>query len=135
MMVMLPRSFMASVPEPEATANTIVLGAHETTGFLPVGFEFECGGWRFNRFDLSTDGFVRFGGDFASAEVDSRLPLGPNRHPRLGGGLMAYEVRGAAPRRRLVVSFSDLGLERDTLQLVVHERTGIIEVRPERFTD
>jgi glyoxylase-like metal-dependent hydrolase (beta-lactamase superfamily II) len=44
-------------------------------------------------------------------------------------GRVAYEVRGSAPRRRLVLSFADLRLLQATLQLIVYERTGMIQVR------
>ena len=42
---------------------------------------------------------------------------------------MTYEMRGSAPRRRLVVSFAGPGVVPATLQLIVYERTGIVEVR------
>jgi hypothetical protein len=122
---------ITSAPEPEATANTIVLGEHETTGLLPVGFEFERFGARFDHFDLSTDGFIRFGGHPRRGGVDGSFLVGGNGRNRLGGGRVAYEVRGSAPRRRLVVSFVERAGPRATLQLVVYERTGIVEVRDE----
>ena len=128
-MMTLSRSLTTSVPEPEATANAIGLGEPETTGPLPVGFEFERFGVRYDHFDLSTDGFIRFGNGSCQGGGDSCLPLGADARSRLGGGRVAYEVRGSAPRRRLVVSFAEPGVVRVTLQLTVHQRTGIIEVR------
>jgi hypothetical protein len=127
-MFTLTRSLTIPAPEPEATANTIVLGEHETTGPLPVGFEFERYGVQYDRFDLSTDGFIRFGSRSYRAGRDGCLRLGVDGRNRLGGGRVAYEVRGSAPRRRLVVSFAEPGVPRSALQLVVHERTGIVEV-------
>jgi hypothetical protein len=133
-MVALTRSLTCSSPEPDATANGIVLGEHETTGPLPVGFEFERIGTRYDYFDLSTDGFVRFGSGSCRSgscqgDRDNRLPLGAGTRSRLGGGRVTYELRGSAPRRRLVVSFAGHGGLRVTFQVIVHERTGIIEVR------
>jgi hypothetical protein len=127
-MATLSRSLTTSVPEPEATANAIVLGEHETTGPLPVGFEFERLGKKYDHFDLSTDGCIRFGSGSDRGSADTCLPLGADARSRLGGGRVAYEVRGSAPRRRLVVSFTELGVLRATLQLRVNERTGIVEV-------
>ncbi len=127
-MYTLAKSLTFSGPEPEATANTIVLGEHETTGPLPVGFEFERSGVQYDHFDLSTDGFVRFGGDSYHGGVDGGLLVGVDGRSRLGGGRVGYVVRGSAPRRRLVVSFEP-GMRRNTLQLIVYERTGIVEVR------
>jgi hypothetical protein len=128
-MVTLTRSLISSAPEPDATANATVLGEHETTGPLPVGFEFERVGTRYDHFDLSTDGFVRFGSGSCHGDRDNRLPLGAGPRSRLGGGRVTYEMRGSAPRRRLVVSFAGQGVLRVTLQLIVYERTGLIEVR------
>jgi hypothetical protein len=128
-MVALTRSLTFSSPEPDATANAIVLGEHETTGPLPVGFEFERIGTRYDYFDLSTDGFVRFGSGSCQGDRDNRLPLGAGTRRRLGGGRVTYELRGSAPRRRLVVSFAGQGGLRVTLQVIVYERTGIIDVR------
>jgi hypothetical protein len=127
-MFTLTPSLTVPVPEPEATANSIVLGEHETTGPLPVGFEFERYGVRYDRFDLSTDGFIRFGSRSYRAGADGCLRLGAGGRNGLGGGRIAYEVRGSAPRRRLVLSFAEPGVRRTALQLVVHERTGIVEV-------
>jgi hypothetical protein len=128
-MATLPRSLTTSAPEPDATANAIVLSEHETTGLLPVGFEFELVGTRYDHFDLSTDGFVRFGSGSCHDDSDDRLPLGAGARSWLGGGRVTYEMRGSAPRRRLVVSFAGRGVLRVRLQLIVYERTGIIEVR------
>jgi hypothetical protein len=128
-MVTLIQSLTTSAPEPDATANAIVLDEHETTGPLPVGFEFERFGTWYDHFDLSTDGFVRFGSGSSHGDRDDLLPLGAGARSRLGGGCVTYEMRGSAPRRRLVVSFARQGLLRATLQLIVYERTGIVEVR------
>jgi hypothetical protein len=125
----LTRSMTLPAPEPEATANTIVLGEHETTGPLPVGFEFERYGVQYDRFALSTDGFIRFDGRSHRAPGDPCLRLAIDGRHRLVGGRVAYEVRGSAPRRRLVISLAEPGMPRAELYLVVHERTGIVEVR------
>jgi hypothetical protein len=128
-MVTLIRTLTTSAPEPDATANAIVLDEHETTGPRPVGFEFERFGARYDHFDLSTDGFVRFGSGPCHRGSDSRLGLGTDAPSRLGRGRVTYEMRGSAPRRRLVLSFAEAGPLRGTVQLVVYERTGIVEVR------
>jgi hypothetical protein len=122
---------MCMMPEPEATANSMLLAEHETTGPLPVGFRFERSGVQYDRFDLSTDGFIRFDRDTAKGGAEGSIRLAAGSRSRLGEGRIAYEVRGSAPRRRLVVSFAGRGTRRSTLQLVVYERTGIVEVREE----
>jgi hypothetical protein len=127
-MIPLTRSLTISATEPEAIANTMLLGEHQTTGLLPVGFEFEHGGARYDHFDLSTDGFIRFSSGSCRGGVGACLPLEAAGGIRLGEGRVAYEIRGSAPRRRLVLSFADLRLLQATLQLVLYERTGMIQV-------
>ncbi len=113
--------------ESDTTATTMVLREHETTGPLPVGFEFERFGARYDHFDLSTDGFITFGRGAGHAARRECLPLSETPSP-WGGGRVAYEVRGHAPRRRLIVSFVEPGVLRTAFQLTVYERTGIIEL-------
>ncbi|MBA3319375.1 MAG: hypothetical protein H0T50_14970 [Gemmatimonadales bacterium] len=127
--VSLVPSLTTAVPEPDATANPVALNEHDTTGSLPVGFEFERCGVQYDRFDLSTDGFVRFASHPRQGGVEGCLTLAAEGRRRLGRGRVAYEVRGSAPRRRLVVSFAELGSPEAGLQLIVYERTGIVEVR------
>ena len=118
---------VSAMSEAEAVPTTMVLQEHETTGPLPVGFEFERFGARFDHFDLSTDGFIKFGRGEAESARRECLPL-TEAPGRWGGGRVAYEVQGSAPRRRLIVSFVEPGLLRTAFQVTVYERTGIIEL-------
>ena len=113
--------------EAEITANSVLLGEHETTGLLPVGFEFERHGARYDHFDVSTEGFITFvrGTRHASPPGQVRLV---NERPRIGGGRVTYGIRGTAPRRRLVVFLTEDCPLSATVQVTVHERTGIVEV-------
>jgi hypothetical protein len=131
-------------PEPEPTANTAELGEGQTTGPLPLGFEFEFFGVRYTCFDLSADGFMTFGMHPRrcfiplSADLDNFIALGWTDGCTPGRRQVAYEVRGAAPRRRLILSFTlvprsaESGLETMTAQLVLHERTGMIDIHTTR---
>jgi hypothetical protein len=94
-----------------------------------VGFEFERFGEQYDRFDLSTDGFVRFGSEAYHGSGEGYVSLETGGRGTLGRGRLAYEVRGSAPRRRLVVSFAGQGARGASLQLVVYERTGMVGVR------
>lgn len=136
-------------PEPESTAHIVDLGEDGTTGPLPIGFEFEFFGTRYSWFDLSSEGFLTFGA--------LSFPCRPGSHPRSGfiplnadlnnfialgwadgcalsRRQVAYEVRGAAERRRLVLSVTlvppspENGPGTMIAQLVLHERTGMIDV-------
>ncbi len=114
--------------EAEITANSVLLGEHETTGLLPVGFEFERHGARYDHFDVSTDGFITFARLSPRGSPPARMRLVDER-TRLGGHV-TYELQGMAPRRRLVVSLSEDGLPAATFRVTVHERTGIVDVGP-----
>jgi hypothetical protein len=116
-----------SISHAEITANSILLGEHETTGPLPVGFEFERQGETYDHFDVSTDGYITFVRGDRRAGLPERVRLA-GEGTRLAGGRVGYEVRGLAPRRRLVVTLVDVGPLADEVEVTVHERTGIVEV-------
>ena len=113
--------------ESEVVTNSILLGEHETTGLLPVGFEFERQGARYDHFDVSTEGFINFVRGTLRASPPGHVRLIEER-PRIGGGRVTYGVRGIAPRRRLVVFLTEDCPRSATVQVTVHERTGIVEV-------
>ena len=115
--------------EADFTANSVLLGGHETTGLLPVGFEFERQGARYDHFDVSTDGFITFARVSHCGSPPARVRLVEER-TRLGGGRLTYEVQGMAPRRYLVLSLTEDGPLAATLRVTVHERTGIVDVGP-----
>ena len=131
-------------PEPEPTANVAQLGDGQTTGPLQLGFEFEFFGVRYTWFDLSSDGFMTFGTQPRrsfiplSADLNNFVALGWTDGYTLSRKQVAYEVRGTARRRRLVLSCTlvpespESGLETMTAQLVLHERTGMIDVHTTR---
>ena len=129
MIPLAPTAASLTVAEPDATRNPITLAEHESSGPLPVGFEFERAGSRYSRFELASDGFIRFDGAKTAGGVTDGLSLEMHWRNRLCEGRLAYEVRGAEPRRRLVVSFAERGVRRATLTLIVYERTGIVEMR------
>ena len=113
--------------ETEVMANSILLKEHETTGLLPVGFEFEGQGVKYDHFDVSAEGFITFARGTRHASPPGCVRLVEERL-RIGGGRLTYGVRGSAPRRRLVVFLAEDGPLSATVQVTVHERTGIVEV-------
>jgi hypothetical protein len=140
-------------PEPDPTAHIVDLGEEQTTGPLPIGFDFEFFGVRYTLFDLSSEGFLTFGTpptpDCSGSYPRTRfIPLDPDLKNFIalgwadvcppGRSQVAYEVRGAAQRRRLVLSFTGvpaspgLSLGTMTAQLVLHERTGMIDIHTRR---
>ena len=139
-------------PEPQPTANVMDLGQEQSTGPLPLGFEFEFFGVGYTSFDLSSEKdtrsplvswLLRFPRSRclplnANADLDSFIALGWSDGCPPGRSQVAYEVRGAGQRRRLVLSFTLLPPFPDgepgtmTAQLVLHERTGMIDVHTRR---
>ena len=113
--------------EAEVRGGSILLSEHETTGPLPVGFEFERCGSRYDHFDVSTEGFITFSRGPRDRGQPGRVWLVDER-ARLGGGQVTYEVCGLAPRRRFIVSLAEDGPLGTSLRVEVHERTGIVEL-------
>lgn len=137
-------------PEADPTTTALELGEGQTTGPVSLEFEFEFFGERCTWFDLSSDGFIIFiasmtpvpypAGRMLPARRVSRnyIALGRIDVGPLGRRSVAYEVRGEPGRRRLVLSFSRAPASRDrgpgimTVQLVLHERTGMIDIHTSR---
>lgn len=106
-------------PEQEPLANSVTLEDDQTSGLLPIGFEFEFFGNRYTSFNVSSNGFIGFEADmFQGCRSGGMLPSddGINNIIALawtdlyppGGGVIAWETHGRAPARRLVVSFTGL---------------------------
>ncbi len=141
-------------PEATPTANAVDLIDDQTTGPLSLGFQFEFFGVSYGWFDLSAGGWVRFGIESPTLWPGSRpgrrfIPLSRdlNNFLALGwaqGHMMrrvriAYEVRGPEGRRRMVLSMMGVGSPRASPQgvvgqLILRERTGMIEVHTARYT-
>ena len=136
-------------PEPDPTAKLIDLTDDQATGPLPIGFEFEFFGVRYSWFDLSSDGFMTFGTNSPlgrpgcdpgsrfialNPELTNFIALGWTDACPFGRSKVGYEVRGAPGRRRLVLSFAGIppaynySLGPMIAQLILHERTGMIDV-------
>ena len=139
-------------PEPDPTTNVVNLGQEQSTGPLPLGFEFEFFGVRYTMFDLSSERdaraplvswLLRFPKSTflplnVNADLKGFIAFGSTDRVPQGRSQVAYEVRGPAQRRRLVLSFTlvpplpEDGLGMITVQLVLHERTGMIDIHSRR---
>jgi hypothetical protein len=135
-------------PEPDPTTNVVDLGDEQSTGPLPLGFEFEFFGVRYTFFALSSardfraplvSWLLRFPRSRllplnVKADRNGFIALGWTDGCPPGRSQVAYEVRGAGQRRRLVLSFTlvpPYPHDRPgtmSAQLVLHERTGMIDV-------
>jgi hypothetical protein len=139
-------------PEPVPTAHVLDLTDDQTTGPLSLGFQFEFFGVGYNWFDLSAGGFVTFGVESRTLWPGSRpghrfIPLKPDLNNFLAmewchGCVpdrvrVAYDLRGPVGRRRMVLSLAAAPIEggRGVAmgQLILRERTGMIEVHTARY--
>jgi hypothetical protein len=141
-------------PEPVPTRNTIDLDEEQTTGPLPLNLEFEFFGVHYTWFDLSLNGFITFGTDSSrdcyncpqgsrfiplNEDLSNFMALGCIDALPPGKRRIAYEVRGTAGRRRLVLTFTAipgtpvLHGQGMTAQVVLYERTGMVDVHTRRW--
>ncbi|HET6578922.1 MAG TPA: hypothetical protein VFG66_11390 [Gemmatimonadales bacterium] len=134
-------------PEPGPFAHVLTLEDDATTGLRPIGFTFTFFGHRYTEFNLSSNGFIGFDADMpngccfggvipsddglnnviAASWVDLLPPE---------GGRIAYETRGTAPDRRLVISYRDVPVfgeaARVTTEIILYERRSAIEIHTAR---
>lgn len=136
-------------PESGPFANVVSLADDETTGLIPIGFEFAFFENRYSSINISSNGFVGFEPDMSHGCCSGFIPSddGINNLIALawadlyppGGGEIAYETRGSAPHRRLVISFTSIGWcceeagDRVTSQLILYEQRGIIEIHTQHL--
>ena len=140
-------------PEAAPTANAVDLSDNQTTGPLSLGFQFEFFGVRYCWFDLSTEGVVKFGVESRTlwpgsrpgrrfipmnGDLDNFLALGWAQSRPIHRVRVAYELRGPEGRRRLVLSMTGVppraGRPAVVVgQLVLRERTGMIDVHTARY--
>jgi hypothetical protein len=140
-------------PETAPTDNVFDLIGDQTTGPLSLGFQFEFFGVRYCWFDLSAEGVVKFGVESRtlwpgsrpgrhfipmSGDLDNFLALGWAQSRTIHRVRVAYELRGPEGRRRLVVSVTGMPPSASRLgavvgQLILRERTGMIDVHTARY--
>jgi hypothetical protein len=141
-------------PEPNPTANTMDIDEEQTTVERPLGFEFEFFGLGYTWFDVASNGFITFGTGSSPYSSDSTqenrcvplnedfsnfMALGSVNVVLAGPRRIAFEVRGPVRRRRLVLSVApipdapDAGGVAMTAQVILHERTGMIEIHSKRW--
>ncbi|MEZ4719468.1 MAG: kelch repeat-containing protein [Caldilineaceae bacterium] len=107
---------------------------------LPVDFAFPFYGERYDRFCVSTNGWLNFGGATSSALSNVCPITAPTSGtPRIAAawddlvvyGGIYYQTLGSAPDRRLVVTWQDVvpfasyAFETSTFQLVLHENGDV----------
>ena len=158
--LVLPRTGQSAVamtiqyaPEGTPTANIVDLSNDQTTGPLSLGFQFEFFGARYSWFDISAEGFVKFGVESRALwpgsrpgrrfipmnrELDNFLALGWAQSRTIHRVRVAYELRGPEGRRRMVLSMTGVPPRPGRLgvvvgQLILRERTGMIEVHTARY--
>ena len=140
-------------PEPVPTENEVDLTFDQSTGPRSLGFQFEFFGVRYSWFDLSSSGFMMFGVESPAFWPGSRpgrrfipmnrdlnnfLSLGWARSCAANRVRITHELRGPTGRRRMVLSWAAVPAEGSAVnvvrgQLILRERTGMIEVHTARY--
>ena len=140
-------------PELAPSENQVDLNCDQTTGPRSLGFHFEFFGVRYSWFDLSFSGFMMFGVESPAFWPGSRpgrrfIPVNGDLNNFLSLGWaetcttsrvrIAHELRGPGGRRRMVLSLTELPAQGSpgtvlTGQLILRERTGMIEVHTARY--
>ena len=118
---------------------------------VPIGFSFSFFGNRYDKLDISSNGFVRFGAQANRAQsgccagssipraenssLDNMISISWSDWRPTTSGKIRYETRGTAPNRRFLVQFIDVpscctetSTMRLTAQLILYEGTGVAEV-------
>ena len=130
---------------PEAAGGTTVaLYDDEVSGELPIGFDLLWFGETVSTFQVSSNGFVTFGGGLEESgccegqpiplgdHLDGVLALGWSDLNPAAGGAITAETRGTSPDRRLVITFDavPIAYSTDTLtaQAIVYETTHLVEL-------
>jgi hypothetical protein len=135
---------------PLATTGTaLTFGGDENSPAIPIGFNFTFFGHAYNGLVVNANGYVTFGSDPGSA-ASQALPdaTGPNNliaavwddlDISVPGGTISTELAGAAPNRRFLITFDNVGyasgVERVTFQIQLHETTNLIEIHSTSIQD
>lgn len=130
-------------PEP-SPAHDVLLDDDDVSPLLPIGFDFVFFGNTYDHFAISSNGFITFdptssgccsGHPIPEADgLDDLIAVAWTDLYPPGGGRIAYETRGEAPNRRLVVAYEALGwfpefdTNRVTAQAILYEGTNEIEI-------
>jgi hypothetical protein len=140
-------------PEPAPTENQVDLSRDQSTGPRSLGFPFEFFGVRYSWFDLSSGGLMMFGVESSAfwpgarpgrrfiptnGDLNNFLSLGWAQSCTTSQVRIAHELRGPAGRRRMVLSLTGVPAQGNPLnvvtgQLILRERTGMIEAHTARY--
>ena len=120
----------------------VVLSDDQTSGALPIGFNFDFFGTNYSNFYISSNGFLAFTPEINGCCTGQLLPdaTSPNNliafawediNPGAGGSI-DYFTTGVAPNRQLVVNFTNVphfgSGNQITVQTVLNETSNAIEI-------
>ncbi len=130
-------------PEP-SPANQVILNDDEVSSLLSIGFDFVFFGNTYDQFAISSNGFLTFDPVHSGCCSGGVIPEDDGLNDLIavawtdlfppGGGRIAYETRGEAPNRRLIVAFESIAWfiefdeNRVTAQAILYEGTNEIEI-------
>ena len=126
------------------TGAQLFMADDSQQGPFNIGFNFCFFGATYTQFYVGSNGWISFGGGQPTTFTSQSIPTGnalvPNNcimgpwqdwHPGLGGQIR-YQVQGAAPCRKLIVSWIGVPMFQctnnfGTFHIVIYETTNIIE--------
>jgi hypothetical protein len=122
------------------------LGDDANSLALPIGFPFNFWGTIYNSFYIHSNGYISFQSGVPNAITPNPLPNNiyssfpiifaafSDLNPSFGtSSNISFKTIGAAPERRLIVSWDNVPLffcteQRATFQIILHETTNIIDI-------
>ncbi|MCC7303553.1 MAG: gliding motility-associated C-terminal domain-containing protein [Bacteroidia bacterium] len=130
-------------PDPFNVGTAVALTDDSQTGLIPLPFPFCYYGTVYNTFVIGSNGWVGFSATTSTWVITNPIPDASGSSPRnciMGpwqdinpgvGGQVRYQVYGATPCRRLVVSWYQVPMYScgtpATQQIVLYETTNIID--------
>lgn len=146
-LVILSSRIIAQPPETIYQGTVIKSGYVDDASYGPfnIGFNFTFFGISYSQFYASSNGLVLFTHDttnFSGAEVAIPDPVGPNNFIAAfwddllvdGTGAILYTTIGAAPNRKLIIQFRNMGFYGapaylGTFAVILNESSNIIQVQ------
>jgi hypothetical protein len=145
LILLISSDLAAQVPETTYLGNVAVEGYVEDESYGPfnIGFNFTFFGNSYNQFYINSNGQVLFGeGSFESTAVDIPNTDLPNNYIAPfwddlvvdSYGKILYTTIGAAPNRKLIIQFKNMGFSPfpanlGTFSVILYETSNIIQVQ------
>lgn len=130
---------------PVVGTNSTAVGDDGAQNAIPFGFPFNYGGVIYSTFSISTNGWIRLGGDVNGQSWVNNLSVGNVQNPLIAAlwddhnrttGSIQYATGGVAPNRFMEIGWDAINIGNGgavsttafaSFKMRLHETTGIIE--------